>query len=318
MDGKGFDCFKSYLSLCSPFRFAAPWDCLPADPAAYRGPSSPENAIEHLAERHSEPDLIASGLVRKGENNALAIHPSLTEPNMVVLALRQCASNGVTNLVTNNGCVHGGTLPLFASLHDCATSKAPTFNGKKDLFLTGSLDDAIVLRSLGMAATPVVGLNNIGSRELKQLCKHVGLERWSKNALERDAACQAHLVEEARRTSRDSSQSSVPRTAQSPAAKRDEQSGQCVELAFVNWSLSKLSLASPAPIASALEHLTNLNRFCGLEVCNILEMRPCTSGGRPSTGRLNVSPANNGRETPVGEYLKVINQIVPITNRLLK
>ncbi len=250
MEGKCFDCLGSYLSLCSRFGFEAPWDWLAADPAAYRGPSSPADALAHLAEDHAAEDLIASGIAQRGDNNVLSIHPSLAEPDVVVLALRQCDSKGVTNLVTNNGCVHGANLPLFESLHDVATYKAPAINGEKNLLLTGSLEDAVVFRQLGFAATPVVGLDTLRKQGVERLCTHFGLTQ-SPTTLERLAA----------------------RSTGSPLAK-STMAQQQVTLSLASWSPTKLSLVTPEPIAHGLEHLDNLSRFCGLDIGNILEWTP--------------------------------------------
>ncbi len=275
MEGKSCDCLGSYLSLCSPFRFEAPWDCLSADPAAFRGPSSPPDALAHLAEHHAAEDLIASGLVQVGDNKALAIHPSLAEPDVVVLALRHSAFQRVMNLVTNNGCVHGSDLPLFASLHDDWTLNGIQWQKRTALFLTSTLEDAILLRSMGMAASPVVGLERLGKKGVEQLCNFFGLTK-SVTTLERDAAYQSFIADEERRLSRScstsqraTSNSEQPRTCNKSTVAKHQ-----FKLTLTNWSPTQLSLAIPEHIRSAKSHLAALLHFCQLSTSNTAEWLP--------------------------------------------
>ncbi len=81
--------------------------------------------------------------------------------------------------MTGQGCITGFRYPLFAVLLDQHTFGA--IEGTlHELILTGTLDDAIVLRSLGFAAAPVKGVSELDDYGITLLGRLFGVKRWPK------------------------------------------------------------------------------------------------------------------------------------------
>src|SRR5262249_21373288 len=105
----------------------------------------------------------------------LRLHPFLERPNAPFVRLRSPIDNQTIDLMTASGCIGRERWPLFAVMRDSRTLRAleATFG---QLVLTDDLVDAIVLRSLGLAAAPIVGLSELDDAGIARLSTYFGVE----------------------------------------------------------------------------------------------------------------------------------------------
>src|SRR6185295_9171942 len=97
-----------------------------------------------------------------------------------IVALCDVDHGQVINLMTDEGCVTGFRCPLFAVLRDSHSLRAIE-RQHHELVLTGTLDDAIVLRSFGFAAAPVTGITKLDDNGLNLLGGTFGLQRRARD-----------------------------------------------------------------------------------------------------------------------------------------
>lgn len=266
MDGA---CFKTYLSLCRPFRFEEGAELLDVDPAAFRGPADPLEALQQLLSCHSLEELTGHGLVQLQSDGQPAIHPLLDEPYVVFVALRHPEQESVTNLMTGGGCVSPSSWPLFAVFEDKPTLVAldalwPT------VLLTGTIEDAIWLRSFGLAAAPIAGLSELDDSGFDRLGEIYGAdrrpsEREDEEAPDEDEAAISDDPAEGDGTS-NSSSSALPFPI-TQHNRRGDDAGMALTL--VRWTPHKSSPAEPASVSRTIRHLKDLHRFRGLDISEI-------------------------------------------------
>jgi hypothetical protein len=249
MDGS--PCHASYLASCRPFQFSPPWNSVPADSHAYLGPADPTAALAVLAAAYTEPQLIESGLAVRDATGSVVIHPYLACPDVPLLALSKLHDRRVNNLMAPQGCVRPPGVSLFAALRDAWTFKALAKNSRQ-LLVTGDLIDAILLRSLGLAAAPIAGqetLDSHGIDLLSELC----------DVLEReDAGREKPLPFEPSDHETSSRHEYGPRSSYrlpGDGLLLGYGAKNSCELSVVGWSVHALDRAEPAATSRALQHL---------------------------------------------------------------
>ena len=269
MDGT---CFDLYLSLCTRFQLGPPWNFLPVDSHAYTGPADPLAAWAMLATRFSEESLIRAGIAQRNAAGLLEIHPFLAAPKVAVVALCDPTHGHVNNLMTDAGCVRGFRFPMFAVLCDGHSYRA--INGFwHELILTAYLPDAIVLRGLGFAAAPVVGITELDDYGLKLFGKYFGTTRYRGD---HDATIETKLgppkPEEQAARERIYEPASVwampGRNSFGPNAKH------FVTVSIARWSLMPLSLVEPESVQMALSFLDDLQRYFAVDLFELQHWTP--------------------------------------------
>ncbi len=268
MDGNIFD---SYLSFCSPFRLAPPWDFVRVDAQAFSGPPDPAAALAALLAIYIEQSLIDSGIARPNANGCLEIHPFLSIPDAPIIALRDSTygslNNPVNNLMTKFGCVTGHRYPLFATLRD-KHSYSAIDRTWPELILTGDLEDAILLRSLGFAAAPIVGVSELDNYGLHLLGRYFGVKR-PENLRFRDDKCtpQTRTPAEKAAAQRNYAPPELMSLPGCHSVGADAQN--FVTMTIANWSPKDLSLVEPPAIRLAVRYLRDLNSFRGHDLFDV-------------------------------------------------
>jgi hypothetical protein len=152
MEGKNL--FDIFLEHCTGFQLAPPWEVVPPDPHAFLAPSDPAAAVAALLARYTAESVIEAGLAQRNAAGHPEIHPFLATPHAPLVALCDTSTGRVTNLLRDAGCVRGFRFTVFSVLVDQFSFRA--IDGFfQELFLTGDIEDTVVLRSLGFAAAPV-------------------------------------------------------------------------------------------------------------------------------------------------------------------
>jgi hypothetical protein len=267
------NCFDAYLSLCTRFRLAPPWDCVPRDPQAFSGPSDPTAALAALLADYPERTLIEAGIAQPNATGRLEIHPFLSIPGAPIVSLCDTSFGRVNNLMTEAGCVRGFRYPLFAVLLDKHSYWA--IEGTwRELILTDSLEDAIVLRSLGFAAAPVVGLADLDDYGLKLLGSYFGVKR-SPSDHGRDDKCkpQPRTADEQAAAQRIYAR---PGLWSLPGCNKSKDAENFLTMTLANWSPKALSLVEPPAIRSAVRYLQDLKSFQNLDLFEVNLWSPTT------------------------------------------
>jgi len=144
---------------------------------------------------------------------------------------------------------------------------------RPELLLTDDIVDSIILRSLGFASVPIVGLSKINEYGLNLLDRLFAVERFS-NDLDLDGPCTSRTpspseLAEAQRVYPPDQWWVLP--GPNELINQDEDH---VRISIVTWSLRALSLAEPVAIRTALQYLRELEAFCDLPIYEIQQWSP--------------------------------------------
>lgn len=169
-------CLTAYLNLCRPYQLPEPWQCCVADPNSRLGPADPAAAFAALQVNHQAKKLVAAGIARLGPTGQLELHPFLAEPNVGLVLLHDTKTGNLCNLMTEQGCVFGDRVPVFEVLGDRRTFEMLD-GAEQAMFATDTIHDAILLRSFGLPAAPVVGLDRLNQQAVDLLCQYYGTEQ---------------------------------------------------------------------------------------------------------------------------------------------
>src|SRR5262249_53525745 len=152
--------------------------------------------------------------------------------------------------------------PLFAVMRDSRTLRAleATFG---QLVLTDDLVDAIVLRSLGLAAAPIVGLSELDDAGIARLSTYFGVEGPA--AEESATSCSAAQTVTV-------NQYGTQRFGQQLLS--GFQDYGVVSLTIATWSPTSPQGGELVAVKTATAYLSNLARFRGLAIVDINEWTP--------------------------------------------
>ena len=243
-----YACLKTYLSQCRPYRLPPPWDVVTTDRQAYVGPASIEELSRKLLEDHSERELVEAGLFRREADGTATLHSGLATPDATLVALISRTSDTVIDLLTEEGCVISRRTTLLSILRDCTTRHVLN-TGNPQLFLTGGLQDSILLRSMGLAAVPVWGLTRITEQELKLLENHFQIRCRSSDRFQESTE--------------------AVKTPQQAYGGSEAISDTMIRLVLVNWSPIRCSFESNCQIHCAIQFLLQLEEYFKYEVADI-------------------------------------------------
>jgi hypothetical protein len=153
------------IELASPFRFAAPADRLELDDDL-RCSLPPGDELRRVLEDEFDSDeLHEAGVLVELDLGVVELHLGLTDGGPLV-ALRD-DSGAIFDVVTPLGCL-SGEVPLFQMLRDNRT-RALADAHEGTIFAADALTDVALLRSLGLAAVPMMGLGELDYAGLRKL-----------------------------------------------------------------------------------------------------------------------------------------------------
>jgi hypothetical protein len=272
----------TYLSVCRPYQLPAPWDHVAVDPLAFVGPTEPQAALAALTSQHAEEALIASRFVWKDAAGQLSLHPSLDVPDAAVILVCDSHTQALRDLVSGGGCILTPRPPVFEMLADKYTFTL--LGSRHSLLATETLADAVLLRSLGIAAAPAIGMNRLNAEEVGLLEKYYGVLREPSEREKEEAELRQgddadddvgwepedylEEPEELRPEDLEFSETAyiLPRNGDSGAESDDH-----VSLIFVQWSPHSLSPERPRGIKQAIDYLHELADYRSLELMDVME-----------------------------------------------
>ncbi|HEX3655953.1 MAG TPA: hypothetical protein VHV55_09110 [Pirellulales bacterium] len=284
-------CFRTYLALCNKYQLSPPWNCLETDPWAFRGPAEPSVILPLLGQHHPEQQLLAAGLAQRNGQGQLQLHRFLSIPDVLLVALRD-RKGAVVNLMTLAGCVTGDARPLFGVFADQHTYQALAGRWRR-LLLTSDMEDAILLRSVGLAAAPITGLDALNDQGLTLLSEIFGIQRaasdheWEDTHDEGQAAALpdapsgpgdlGHAAGPLPIRPTPSGPAGLAAAAQVPShpylipgtGDLGKDADEHVPLTIVKWSPRLRSSTELEPVRRAVRYLDELHRFRGLELFEV-------------------------------------------------
>jgi hypothetical protein len=163
---------------CSAFPAPEDWSRLPIEPNAFAGPADPQAAFAALCKEFPEDELVLSGVAQRSSHGEIKLTPKLAAPGAPLVALRCAQTRATYDLLTESGLLASPWLPAVAMMADCATQEFA--QEPNQVCIAFSLEDAIILRSLGLAAVTAHGLDQIDAAKFDELagCFAIGAPQW--------------------------------------------------------------------------------------------------------------------------------------------
>jgi hypothetical protein len=278
-------CLETFISLCGPWSLPEPWECLTTDPWAIRGPSDPAAALAEMISRHGEQSVIDSKLAVKNDAGQVVLQPLLAQPDAGFVVVRDSVTRAYRDLITNAGCVISPHPPILEVLADKQAQDA-FHRQQRRVLLTATLVDAVVLRALGLAAVPIVGLDNLSSQYVEYLGQYYGVTR-DPSAREREEAEDQCDDDGHPRCSETAGTPQNPPSSfnSSPTCAHPSyflpmsghvgfEDGNHLPLVLVNWSVHQLSREDPAATNQAICFLHKLATYRGLDISEVSSWKP--------------------------------------------
>jgi hypothetical protein len=268
--------FQRLLEHCEPSA-RKPLSFLEVDGDVWQGSSDPEQVASLLAEEFSTEDLVASGVVTVTEDGSVELMFSLSGDGGRFIALRDATTGEPYELLTGDGCVSSGALPVFEILRDAHTRQCLN-QGNGDLFVAFEIEDVILLRACGLPATLAVGLDDLPLEDVDQFCETFGLTsiKYERARLRKDVGAEHRNPSEylpdnpfARHVQRDTDGGppaglgQLPDTAVQPSSCP---TAQRVQLVLLGWLPSSLSNAVPCQLKVVVDYFHQLDRFMDVEL----------------------------------------------------
>ncbi len=279
-------CWAAYLRLCHPYRLPEPWQNCPVDPNSRLGPADPAAAFAALQADYQAEELVAAGIARLGSGGQIEPHPTLAQAS-VGLVLLFDQSGDICNLMTDRGCVLGNRAPVFEVLSDRRTVEM--LEGPvRSMFATDTIADTILLRSFGLPAAPIVGLDRLNQHAVDLLCQNYGVVQGA-SPREQDEQDWAAMREnghghEAAVHPQDPMPSGTdcaapaapkmpPYIAPASANVGQDDAGH-IRLTFVRWTIHAMSKTAPPSLQRTIDGLMKLKKYRRLELNEITEWTP--------------------------------------------
>jgi hypothetical protein len=285
-------CIATYLKLCRRFEMPLRWQCCEPDDRSWSGPPDPLAAIARLTKRHSKADLLGSGITSLDPQGRLTMHPMLNEPSVVFVVLKSSMTGELINLMTDAGCVLNATAPVFEVLADKNTYSVLAGNDR-NVFVTDTIVDTVLLRSFGLAAAPIAGLGRLNQEGIELLCDYYGVKQNLSDREEEEADLRAEKEAEEAQSNSETANLGPGRNTQESIAGAGattipqmprymipgtgyvgKDNDEFVQLVLVRWSPSRMSNSESPKIKQTIDDLVALKRFRRLDIQEIGQWSP--------------------------------------------
>ena len=258
---------EALCELGSRYQFDGRLSFIAPDENAYRSPADPSQAISVLDQRFGALVLLEAGVaVRSGEGE-LQLSPLIARPNTAFIVLRSGEDRQPYALMTSEGCLGQDSPPLFAALDDRHTLSCLKKSDTGCVYVCATIEDVILLRSLGSAATTAAGLTKLTFEDIRTLDRRFGFGFMDKDDDEdrEDEETAVGVAPTADPPGFDSSriawqeiEDEGPSLEVTGADEEDEL--EELGIVFVAWSPSRLEPGMASCIASVEESFKTLNQ----------------------------------------------------------
>jgi hypothetical protein len=230
--------------------------------------TDPAAALASLRQDFPDEVLQRAGILASN-GSGFELDHGLYEPSTVLIALRKGPSNEIHDVLTPHGCL-SGTVAVLQILEDNHTREC--LEDSQWLLATSSLEEAVGLRSLGLAATLGTDLEKgLKASELRALGEIFGNGKFTSKAILRQSKIRAPGIQITE------SPASGLNTAARIHRKADpEIRGR--HLVLVGWSPLSGSRECPDAILRSAAFLAGIQKFFGPSLERVSFWRPA----RPS------------------------------------
>jgi hypothetical protein len=244
------------LARCVPYHFPAPWKCLQADPAACL--FTPQAAPRPLL-GDEEAAAAGSGSVHEAIDR---VDPPLPQP---VLVVSDVLTDARRDVIMSAGCLLSSDIPLFEGLRDAYNMRALE---KADyrLLVTADVEDALLLRAVGLPAVPAAGIVSLGQDHERTLAHLFGITR-ELSRREQDLDHEEPALETARQGC----------GLGSHFIRMDGRVGlgaPTVTITLVSWSVQSLNRDQPEPIRRVLDWFREMEQHRNWQLDEVVEWLP--------------------------------------------
>jgi hypothetical protein len=251
---------------------------LEVDEDVWECPSDPEQVVSSLTEEFSAEELLASGVVEVHEDGSVKLTASLSGDGRRFIALRDATTGEPFELLARDGCISPSALAVFEILRDGHTQRCLA-RGNSDLFVAFDMEDLVMCRACGLAATLAVGLDELPLEDVDRFGKSFGLHVFKSDRVEpREETESEHgdqvdchpddtMCRFAQTTTdrgRPVESYGAPHAAVQPSSDLAAPTG--IELVFLAWKPSELSDAMPCQLKVVVDYLQQLNRFMDVDL----------------------------------------------------
>jgi hypothetical protein len=162
--------YERFCQGCPGIQFQGAWSFLhPDDDCRYVNDDT-NDLIERLQQEFEADQLLASKLLVRGDGEQLCLNPRLLTGDRLFVVLRN-AKRQIFDLITSTGSL-SGRQSLLLLRQDSITERV--IGNTQRMFLTSSMVDVLLFRSLGLAATCTADVIGSGREGLQRLLWLVG------------------------------------------------------------------------------------------------------------------------------------------------
>lgn len=255
---------ERFLALCQRST-DKPLGFLEMDEDVHVSPSDPADAVNALRAEIPLEDLLDSGLLAEEEGGSVSLAPPLAGGKSFIV-LRDADTGQPFELLTRAGCLAADKLPVFEILRDGRTRQLLEQSSEK-LFVAFDLEDVLMLRACGLAATLAVGLDDLPPACVEQFNESFGLKHLRKEL--------SPSHEQIPAASEAQAEAAPEEAGGDPTARSTSGSGHVqaepvrATLVLLGWAPAELSGEPPAQLPATIEHLQQLERYMDADLINI-------------------------------------------------
>lgn len=277
----------TFLALCPGYEMPELWRHVPVGPDIRQTCACPADVTHELVSTFDRESLLASRVLVPNETGELQLSPWLSIPDAPLIGLRDVEQGALFDLLTPAGPLLHEEPSLFTVLRDRETLAALrdcyTWNEYK-LFVAVDLQDVIVLRSAGLAATLADHLEHWNEPKLQRLSELFGFTRPLSI---RDHQAVKILPSPQRKSDDDDPDSDdaeerndasmdVPSRPSRPNPETREPEVEVIEptITFVGWLPHQLSATKSVGLRPLMDQLRNLDKFRVLDLFDLTVWQP--------------------------------------------
>jgi len=265
---------ETLCELGSHYQFPEKSAFITLEADAHRSPADPQRALEALVQEFGAAALVEAGMARGSREGPLQFVPALACPDTPFVVLHGDDDGRPFGLVTAEGCWGHQSPPLLAGLEDRFTASNLRKSKLGNVYVSATVEDMILLRSLGFAATTAAGLTKLSLPDVRTLGRHFGMafSETDEDDDDQAAALGANRAADAPEAdSRRTTGAEIEAEGSSPRATTDvgttggtsgganESLLEDLGIVLVAWSPSRCAPGVAPSIAAAEKYLTALS-----------------------------------------------------------
>jgi hypothetical protein len=236
--------YQALCENCPGVGIEPPWGFVPPCSDCVRI-TDLEERFAAIRARFSEADMLSAGLAVEGGNGAIAVNPKLLSDDGQIVVLRN-KEGTVFDILTGGGCL-SGAVPALTMHKDREVADALGKSGIRALFVTFTLAETILLRSMGVAAAPATDLDRLSVLWLQRLLTLV------------DGRSDGGITREYSRLATDD-----PEDMYSDCVGPEESEPPEFALVFVAGSILSLGRELPVGLRAVARHLADAQRYLNI------------------------------------------------------